>query len=147
LASPSDTHPPYSEAIAQLRNLDSKLTPAAKLRAMVDTCGAVVSDVAERAKNQQWPPGDEILSADLLLPILIWIVIRAGVPRLYSLTRFLEDFISESDEIHQEGYTLVTFQTCLAFIERLDETHMLTSAREQLSKLISVDESNIIINI
>jgi len=37
------------------------------------------------------------------------------------VTRFLEDFISESDEIHQEGYTLVTFQTALAFISTLDE--------------------------
>ena len=43
--------------------------------------------------------GDEVLTADVLVPLLTFIVIRAAAPRLYAVTRMLEDFISETDEI------------------------------------------------
>jgi hypothetical protein len=134
LAAPTDTAPPFADAIAVLRQLDARPTPASKLRALVDTCGAIVAAVAQRARDQvravrvrrmtlaqRWAAGEEVLTADLLLPLLTYVVIRSGHTRLYSLTRFLEDFISETEEIHEVGYSLVTFQTALTIIERLDE--------------------------
>ena len=83
-ATPDDTAPMFSQAIAVLRQIEQKPTPATKLRAMVDTCGntgielnlrcsgllistvaAIVASVAARARDQQWPAGDETLTADL----------------------------------------------------------------------------------
>lgn len=44
-----------------------------------------------------------------------------------------------------EGYTLVTFMTVVAFVDRLNEENMLQSAKETLSQL--VDDSVLTVDI
>merc|ERR1712146_440103 len=101
----------YHKAIETLREVSRLPTPASQLRAFVDTCAAIDGAIKARAVAEQWPPGDEIVTAELLLPLLTYVIVRARIPRLYSLTKYLEDFISESDEIHESGYVLVSVQT------------------------------------
>jgi hypothetical protein len=98
-------------------------TPAAQLRALVDTCAAIDNAVKQRAREENWAAQglDDRVTADLLLPLLTFVVIRARIPRIYSLSKYLEDFISESDEIHEQGYVLVTFQCILQHILVLSE--------------------------
>lgn len=123
LLSPDSPEPPYSAAIELLRSMPRLSTPAAQLRALVDTCAAIDNAVKQRAREENWAAQglDDRVTADLLLPLLTFVVIRSRIPRIYSLSKYLEDFISESDEIHEQGYVLVTFQCILQHILVLSE--------------------------
>jgi len=129
LLSPDSSEPPYNSAIEILRSIPRLSTPAAQLRALVDTCAAIDAAIKQRARDENWSAQglDSNVTADLLLPLLTYVVLRSRVPRLHSLSKYLEDFISESDEIHETGYVLVTFQCILAAARELDSPEALNN--------------------
>ena len=52
----------------------------------------------------------EEIGADELLPLFIFVLVRARVPSLYSQARFISDFLPKHYTLGRHGYSLFTLQ-------------------------------------
>ena len=61
------------------------------------------------------------LGADDLLPILSFAILRSNLPQLASESRAMSEFIHESYQMGEEGYCLISVQTAIGYLMRLDD--------------------------
>jgi len=54
------------------------------------------------------------------VPLMAFVLIRAGVPNLVSECSIMEYFINEELAMQQGGYLVATLQTCLSLIGMID---------------------------
>ena len=71
------------------------------------------------ASSSSSSPGS--LGADDLLPILSFAILRSKLPQLASESRAMSEFIHESYQMGEEGYCLISIQTAIGYLMRLDE--------------------------
>jgi len=128
--------PTYHSAITTLKQLPSFHTPARKAACIVATANAVIDAVRvhyQGSKDDQ----DITVSADDLLPILTYVMIKANVPDICSEVAFVSDFLSDMEARSIEGYTLVTAQTCISFIGCLETSELSQNAAQLFEKIAS----------
>jgi len=136
LLDPHADTPPYDAAVAELRHLPRMRTPAAKLRCLVNTANNIVKCVAAHCRRIGARIDSLPVSAEQLLPILAYVLIKSGVAHLHSECRFLHDFITEVAEMREEGYTLATFAMALELVRRCDEASMVAEASRELRAVL-----------
>ena len=67
----------------------------------------------EVAAVLQSEAGAEEIAADELLPLFVFVLVRARVPSLYSQSRFVSDFLPKHYALGRHGYSLATLQAAL----------------------------------
>jgi len=53
------------------------------------------------------------LSADELVPLITYVVLKSNIPHVYIEMKFIESFIDEKKVIGEEGWLLATFNSAL----------------------------------
>jgi len=56
------------------------------------------------------------VSADELVPLITYIVLKARIPHFFIHMKFIESFIDERKLIGEEGWLLATIQAVINFI-------------------------------
>ena len=75
------------------------------------------------------------VGTDDSLPIIIYIVLKAKLKRLYSNLNYISKFRHQSKMIGLKGFVFQQFQSAASFIENLDNSYL----------TISIDEYNLLI--
>lgn len=70
----------------------------------------------EVAAVLQSEAGAEEIAADELLPLFVFVLVRARVPSLYSQARFVSDFLPKHYALGRHGYSLATLQAALQYL-------------------------------
>ena len=93
---------PFARAVTRLGQLSSAPSPSAMLGTLVSTCRDV-SDELVRAGSR--PP-----SADELIPLVAYVLLRARVSNLPAELAMLQALAKEDEMLGEQGYCLATFQ-------------------------------------
>ncbi|KAI9092457.1 hypothetical protein DFS34DRAFT_294778 [Phlyctochytrium arcticum] len=99
----------------ELLSADRLTTPAQKLAAIV----ASHHRVADRV-SACFPTEDESSSADMLLPLLIYVVIRTNMPRLVSCLKYITKFRPTNKMEGYAAYCLTNLSAVQSFLETCD---------------------------
>ena len=123
----------FEPVIAELHRLATLSSPLSKLECLVHLCkvvcrcvddiksanAAAAAGIAAAEMPSVAAPGS--LGADDLLPILSFAILRSNLPQLASESRAMSEFIHESYQMGEEGYCLISIQTAIGYLMRLDE--------------------------
>ncbi len=109
--------PGWRLAQAALRDIDRYTSPADKLACILNTC-RIVSTMLTAAADERGK-GDKGVGADEFLPALIYTVIHACPPRLYSSLRYIGDFRNPSRLMSEQGYFYTNVLSAVAFAKRV----------------------------
>ena len=131
--SQEETTVPYQSVVDELQSLTSFGTPLEKLECIVRTNRFIVECVEDYYESKGKPRNspETVIGCDDLLPILSYVIIRSQLPQLVSECNAMEDFISPDYLMGEEGYSLTTFQTALAYLETLPVEQQKTETMEQ----------------
>ncbi|KAG2393718.1 hypothetical protein C9374_007249 [Naegleria lovaniensis] len=104
----------YSLAIESLRNISQcNSLVEGKMKLLMETSKAIVECV------KIYHGREREVSADALMPIFIFVLIKASIPDLYCQFKILEDFVHESIMMGPMGYSLVTLQIAIDYMQTL----------------------------
>jgi hypothetical protein len=101
-------------AITTFRTIADKSAPAdmfSTIKATVETITSVVDAHLKSTKQQQIA-----IATDDLLPLLAFVLLRAQVPALPGIVKFLERFAKSYGLATEEGFHLVTLRAALTFL-------------------------------
>ena len=110
-------HYPYHEAVLLFRRLTAARTPRAKLSIFHSLSKQICLCVDDYYRALSSPSLS--ISADDLLSILSYIIIKARLPYMWSEVSFIQDFVSEGERMSQLGYFLAVFQASVEMISNL----------------------------
>ncbi|XP_028391661.1 VPS9 domain-containing protein 1-like isoform X2 [Dendronephthya gigantea] len=121
----SSTSYPYQIVVDELQSLTKFGSPLEKLECIVRTNRVIVECVEDYYESKGKPrnSSETVIGCDDLLPILSYVIIKSQLPQLVSECKAMEDFISEDYLMGEEGYSLTTFQTALAYLESLPDDY------------------------
>ncbi|KRX01389.1 Rho GTPase activation protein [Pseudocohnilembus persalinus] len=100
-------------ASQELLQVDSKKTPAEKLQCFLEAM-TIMNSVQKLTSIKQ-----EAKGADDALPILIYIVLKAQLSRLYSNLKFIDNFQKTERQRQEMGYSQIQMQIAVQFFENL----------------------------
>ncbi|VDI20175.1 Hypothetical predicted protein [Mytilus galloprovincialis] len=108
----TDCEEPYNIAVKHLKMFPNQQTLLDKLECLVKCSRLVCQCIEDYFKNQKIPS----IGADDLLPILCYVIIKAGQPQILSECLILEEFIHEGYIMGEEGYCLTSIQTAVGYL-------------------------------
>lgn len=118
-----------------MQKLPSYQTAESKINCLVTSAKLIVTCVNEYYTALGKPKKDLLLGGDEMLPLFAYILLKAGIPYIYSESQFMERFIHSKASLEQSGYIIATLSTCLQFILLLEKSEMEKSAMEILAKV------------
>ena len=89
-------------SIACLQGIQQAAAPSAMLQSLVDACRQISAE-AEAG-------GAALPSADELMPLVAYVLLRAQVPSLPSVLAMLQELATDAQLSGEQGYCLATFQ-------------------------------------
>ena len=114
-------------AIEALKNIDTYRAPADKLNCFV-SCMSIIVNVLSLMSS-----GSGGVGTDDSLPIIIYVVLKAKLQRMYSNLNYISKFRHQSKMIGLKGFVFQQFQSAASFIENLDKTSLTISAEEYVA--------------
>lgn len=87
-------------------------TPLDKLQSILECCRVIYRMLQTN--------GDHLRGADSFLPLLVYVLLKANIPCLYSNQKYIELFRSEDLLIGESQCYFVMFSSAISFIENLD---------------------------
>lgn len=109
----------FYKAQEKLIIMDSQRPPQDKLACVVDASKAIFG-MLEKSSD-----GTKSMAADDYLPVLIYVVLQANPPMLYSNLQFLERFCDPNKLMSGEtGYYFTNLYSAVSFIEALDASSL-----------------------
>lgn len=153
---------------SQLQSLGDRqcCSPSDKLDVLVSSHKVIVENLAKLPKIDLIDEGDEVVgmksketdemrerrkttssstsSADLILPILIYCIIRSNPPRLASNLLYIQRYHAEALIKGEASYCLVNVQAAVAFLENVEpaslnlpsSVHLVTASEVELQKQV-----------
>ena len=116
----------WTLARAELQKINTFKAPRDKLVCMLNCCKVVTNLLnVSAAESEGEPPG-----ADDFLPVLIFVVLKAGVPQLYANLKYIERFRKESRLVSEAAYFFTNLMSAHAFIDRANSDSLSISAEE-----------------
>ena len=106
------------QILQTLRKITYLKSPRDKLGCIVHTFMDVIQCVSDFWDAHERDP---VVSADDLVPIFSYVILKANVPRLYSEMNFIWEFASDSEMKGKYGYSFATFQIGVEVISRLSQ--------------------------
>jgi hypothetical protein len=127
---PTPNEPPYHSAITALQGITQLQTVEEKLSLLMTMKQNIIDSI-----NNYWQKKNSktkfklrseknvniTLSADELVPLITYVVLKAKIPHVYVEMKFIESFIDERKVIGEEGWLLATFNSALNFLLNFDE--------------------------
>ena len=122
-----------STALEELRKINNYKTPRDKIICMSNSC-KIIFNILQKSlpKNSA--------SADVFLPILIYIVCKANVPHLHSNVKYVSEYRNPNKLHTEHGYFLTNFQSVIAFWQNLTQKD-LTISEEEYKDLFGIEIS------
>ncbi|KAM3135380.1 hypothetical protein pb186bvf_012538 [Paramecium bursaria] len=96
-----------------LLQMDNNKTAVSKLDSMIQ-CTKIMTDVLKLTALK-----DEATSADTMLPIMIYLLLKAAPQRLHSNLNFVKLFLDESKQVGQQGYCISQIELAISFLEKV----------------------------
>lgn len=130
--------PGWRLAQAALRDIDRYKAPGDKLSCVMNCCRILSTLLTESVEERGGK--DKGVGADEFLPALIYTVIKACPPRLYSSLRYIGEFRAPSKLMSEQGYFYTNVLSAVAFSKRvkpeqLSMTHSEFEAAVRQAKL------------
>ncbi|EGD80816.1 hypothetical protein PTSG_01402 [Salpingoeca rosetta] len=120
-----------------LITVDAKRAPHDKLECIV-TCAKNVFTILQKSASSQ-----QAASADDFVPALIYTLIQANPPKLYSNIKFIQNFGNpRRHEAGEAGYYFTNLFSAAEFVRRLSASH-LKMTQEQFESLMDGDASSV----
>ncbi|CCI45176.1 unnamed protein product [Albugo candida] len=119
----------WSMAQDELRRINGVRSPGDKI-GCIERCCCVIFSVLSLSRGAS----DSRPGADEFLPLLIYIVLRSQIPRLYSNCEYITAYRNPADLMTKSGYCLVNLRSALEFLIALDAT-MLSVSGEEFARL------------
>lgn len=117
----------------EIQKINSYKNPRDKLVSILN-CSRVILNVS-MATNEN-PPG-----ADEFLPVLIYVIIKANPPQLYSNLLFIQRYRHQSRLVSEAAYFYTNLVSAESFIDNLDAASLSMDEKEFQRKMISARES------
>lgn len=118
------------EALANAREELSKMqvctTPRDKLLCVLAFCRVVQSVLESQAKD---------VEADLLMPVLIWMIVRIQPTSLYANLKYVQRYRDPRQLASEAEYQFTSMLAAVTFIERLDQSALVVD-RDEFSRLL-----------
>ncbi|CAF2992972.1 unnamed protein product [Rotaria socialis] len=115
----SDHRETMYKAVNALIELDAKTTPQGKIHSIME-CKSFIEQVLQSTSGTT-------INADCFLPALIYVVLKAKPPRLYSNIQFSSHFSQPNGE---QLYYLANLDSAVRFIELLQAEHLGLSSND-----------------
>lgn len=78
--------------------------------------------------------------ADDFLPVLIYVVIKSNIPKLYSNCEFIQNYLSSSQQRSQSGYFFISLRSALEFIINMEPESINMNTEEFEKKLLEAEK-------
>jgi len=120
------------DAAGELRKIDRCKSPRDKIVLALNCSRIVVSvlELSRRSSNQR------LISADDILPVLIWVVIHSDPPRFQSNLEYISAFRHPSRFTAEEQYCVTQLSSAVKFILNLKDEKQLKISRDQFNRLM-----------
>lgn len=105
-----------SRAVQILRTLPKHTTPIMKLKTLNKVTKAILESSPVNVEKQ------EALTSDELLPLLAFVIVKSDLPTLHSESEFMANLQIREVENLEYGYSLVTFQAALQYLQHESPT-------------------------
>ena len=103
----------FKKAISVLQKISEFTSATEKFDTLVETSHELLLEIEEYCPTAE-------VGADDLFPIHLYIYIMAKIPNIYSLFKFLSDFLDDIVLDSEASYRFTNFELTLEFIEKLD---------------------------
>lgn len=107
---------PYRRPIQTLRKIQLLKSPRDKLACILQTFMDIIQCVTDFWDQYNREP---VVSADDLVPIFSFVILKAKVPKLYSEMSFLWEFATDTEMKGKFGYGFATFQIGVEVVAKL----------------------------
>jgi hypothetical protein len=124
----------YLPAIDELRKLSTERHAMGKLQILLSTNQKIVECI-KTYHGEDIPVG-----ADDLVPIFIYLIIKANIPDLWCHYKFVEDFTHESIMMGNIGYSLATLQASTEHVKTLSWASLEQNYKQLEERKKSQDE-------
>jgi hypothetical protein len=126
------------EAVVELAALDTHTTPLDKLICMKEVLEYITESVKAHASEHQSLEEDSMpsLASDDLIPLLVVVIVQAKCGHLPSNLSYCEMFHWSTSSKAELGYTLVTFQAAVHYLQNADLSKIIP---EESEEEVSVD--------
>ena len=112
---------PYGKAIDKLRELEVQFSPLKKLGVIIQTSRIICECVDEYwKKDNSVAKEDLVISADQILSIFLYIVIKAKIPYLSGHIQMICEFGRKIIQNGSMGYYVTTLEACVEQVETMD---------------------------
>ena len=102
---------PYHQPVRLLQELSKKIVPIEKLNVLHDVHIALKTSVLE-----YWKGKEELDGMDDILPLYIFIIIKAGLKNLPSEILMLQDYIRVSQDMESEERLVINYHVAVQYI-------------------------------
>ncbi|KRX97880.1 Alsin [Trichinella pseudospiralis] len=103
----------YADAIDCFQRLSSEFFPSAKLKIIVETFEYINKCVSQGACEQELTAW----TADSLVPVTTYVVVRAQIQRLGAEINFVQDFCPQLCNVGEMQYMFATLQACYHYLD------------------------------
>lgn len=117
----------------EIQKINTYKNPRDKLQCILN-CSTVILNVSMAADEN--PPG-----ADEFLPVLIYVIVKANPPQLYSNLLFIQRYRHQSRLVSEAAYFYTNLVSAESFIENLDAASLSMDENEFQRKMLSARES------
>ena len=107
----SEDPEPYARPVKMLKEIKKKIVPLDKLNLMYEIHVAVRTTVLE-----YWKGKEELEAMDDILPIYIFIIIKAAEPTLPADISLLQDYIRVSQDMESEERLVVNYYVAVQYV-------------------------------
>lgn len=129
-----ENDPKWKEAIDELKKINSIKSPKDKL-ACITNSFKIVNNIIQRLLKMN-------PSADNLLPVLIYLVLKSNCPHLHSNVKYIQDFRNPNCLISESGYHLTNLYSCVMFWENVTYQD-LNMKKEEFDEILNDHSSSI----
>ena len=105
----------WALATKELHKVNEMKTPADKVACIVK-CASIIFKILSHANNGD---GSEC-GADEFIPLFIFVVLRAQVPKMLANCEFIDLFLNPTRLMGKAGYSLMNLRSALEFIKNLN---------------------------
>lgn len=120
--------PPYCAAISIFQQFPQAKSPLAKVAVLKDVARSICMSIEQfwDINRGEFPRGeDPSVSADDLVAIFSYVIIKSKVPLIYSESEYICDFVSDRNLMGETGYLITTFQCCCMSLAAIDPSELL----------------------
>lgn len=117
----------WATAAEELFKITKFKSPLEKLEVITRACQMVLDALMSC----------EGAGADVFLPVMVFVLLLSNPPQLWSSVRFIRDFRNKSSNGTQMEYFLVSLETSISFVEKMQSSDLHGITQEEMDSLMA----------